>query len=166
MAQYEELSILDKDLHTYLSTIKVTRWEHFARYTLAEILSMPGMTFEHLKNISKKLHLKGLDLAVCRSQLEIYYQNQHHISPEQAHQEQLLDTTIEEFFDSRPKIINNLRRENIHTLRDLTSLAIEELVALKNIGSKTIIEIQNKMIKYGLRFANKTPPPRPPSYNS
>lgn len=82
MRQQEDLNILGQEFNSYLLGIKVTRWEHFARYSLEQMLSMPGINFEHLKTISRRLNLKGLNLVVPISKLEEYYQRQHNISVE------------------------------------------------------------------------------------
>lgn len=60
---------------------------------------------------------------------------------------------IEELpFSIRTK--NILRRENIITLEDLVNTTMEQLIQIKNIGKKSIKEIEEFLNKYNLRLKN------------
>ena len=47
---------------------------------------------------------------------------------------------------------NVLKRGNINNLEDLVNTSMEELVQIKNIGKRTIIEIEEFLSKYSLKF--------------
>jgi len=54
---------------------------------------------------------------------------------------------------------NSLRREGIHTVRDLSSRSEAELLTIQNLGPQSIGEIKQKLAERGLALASATPGP-------
>ncbi|RZK57197.1 MAG: hypothetical protein EOO91_10610 [Pedobacter sp.] len=154
MKNINELEILGNEMVTSLAYVKVTKWEHFARFTLEQLLTIPNLSLDKLKIISRRLYLKDLDLIVTPNKLEAYHQRQYNMGIEEFKKQQLLNMTIKEFF-GRSRIINCLKNTNIHTVQDLISLEISEFIKLKGIGKTTLREIQIELGEYGLNFAQK-----------
>ena len=47
---------------------------------------------------------------------------------------------------------NCLKRANIHTVEDLTKKTIDDMLKVRNLGKKSLDEIQLKLASYGLSF--------------
>lgn len=62
-----------------------------------------------------------------------------------------LDTPISEL-DLSVRSFNCLKRRGIYTLRDLTSLTVDELMETRNLGKRSFEEIIEKVHEYGLEF--------------
>jgi uncharacterized protein len=52
---------------------------------------------------------------------------------------------------------NSLRREGIHTVRDLTARTPEDLLAIENIGPASVDEIKRRLAERGLALADSGP---------
>jgi len=62
------------------------------------------------------------------------------------------DKRIEELsFTSRT--LNCLRRENIHTLRELATYTSDQLMSIKNFGAKALDEVEQKLSGFGITLA-------------
>jgi DNA-directed RNA polymerase subunit alpha len=62
------------------------------------------------------------------------------------------DKRIEELsFSSRT--LNCLRRENIHTLRELATYTSDQLMHIKNFGAKALDEVKQKLSEFGISLA-------------
>lgn len=61
------------------------------------------------------------------------------------------DKRIEELsFSSRT--LNCLRRENIHTLRELATYTSDQLMNIKNFGTKALDEVEQKLNEFGIQL--------------
>lgn len=77
------------------------------------------------------------------------------ITPEQMEEAEkkctLLETTINEL-DLSVRSYNCCKRAGINTLGDLCGKTYTEMTRVRNLGKRSLQEIENKMIEYGLRF--------------
>lgn len=76
------------------------------------------------------------------------------ITPEQrteADKSTLLETTINEL-DLSVRSYSCCKRAGINTLGDLCGKTYTEMTKVRNLGKKSLQEIESKMIEYGLRF--------------
>ena len=62
-----------------------------------------------------------------------------------------LSKSIEEM-ELSVRSYNCLKRANIHTVEDLTKKTIEDMLKVRNLGKKSLDEIQLKLASYGLSF--------------
>ena len=51
--------------------------------------------------------------------------------------------------------MNCLKRANINTVRDLISKTPEEMMKVRNMGKKSLDEVQNKLAMMGLSLASE-----------
>ena len=65
-----------------------------------------------------------------------------------------LKLTIEEL-DLSVRSFNCLKRANINTVRDLISRTPEEMMKVRNMGKKSLDEVQNKLAMMGLSLATE-----------
>ena len=65
-----------------------------------------------------------------------------------------LKLTIEEL-DLSVRSFNCLKRANINTVRDLISRTPEEMMKVRNMGKKSLDEVQNKLAMMGLHLADE-----------
>ena len=68
-----------------------------------------------------------------------------------------LSMTIEEL-DLSVRSFNCLKRANINTVRDLISRTPEEMMKVRNMGKKSLDEVQNKLAMMGLSLATEETP--------
>ena len=68
-----------------------------------------------------------------------------------------LKLTIEEL-DLSVRSFNCLKRANINTVRDLISRTPEEMMKVRNMGKKSLDEVQNKLAMMGLSLATEETP--------
>ena len=64
-----------------------------------------------------------------------------------------LDMTIEEL-DLSVRSFNCLKRANINTVRDLVSKTQDEMIKVRNLGRKSLEEVEHKLTMMGLSLAN------------
>ncbi len=72
---------------------------------------------------------------------------------EDASQDKLLSTTIEEL-DLSVRSFNCLKRANINTVGDLISKTEDEMIKVRNLGRKSLEEVQHKLALMGLSLAS------------
>ena len=65
-----------------------------------------------------------------------------------------VDRAIEEL-DLNTRPFNCLKRAGIHTLRELTQMTEDDMIRIRNLGSKSIQEIKQKLLEMGLSFAKR-----------
>ena len=65
-----------------------------------------------------------------------------------------LKLTIEEL-DLSVRSFNCLKRANINTVRDLITRTPEEMMKVRNMGKKSLDEVQNKLAMMGLSLASE-----------
>ena len=76
-------------------------------------------------------------------------ENQISISPEMAMPIEELELTVRSY--------NCLKREGINTVSELTNLTEDQLMNIRNFGSKSVDEVRDKLISMGLRFRDSLP---------
>ena len=72
-------------------------------------------------------------------------------APEQ--KDKLLDMTIEEL-DLSVRSFNCLKRANINTVEDLISKTQDEMIKVRNLGRKSLEEVEHKLAQLGLSLAS------------
>ena len=72
--------------------------------------------------------------------------------PEQP-QDKVLDMTIEEL-DLSVRSFNCLKRANINTVADLVSKTQDEMIKVRNLGRKSLEEVEHKLAQLGLSLAS------------
>jgi DNA-directed RNA polymerase subunit alpha len=65
-----------------------------------------------------------------------------------------LETPIEEL-DLSVRAYNCLKRDAIHTLQDLTSKTVSEMMKIRNLGKKSLKEVMDKVKDMGLSFRDE-----------
>ena len=68
----------------------------------------------------------------------------------------LLSITIEEL-DLSVRSFNCLKRANINTVGDLVSKTQEEMIKVRNLGRKSLEEVEHKLNQMGLKLADEDP---------
>ena len=71
--------------------------------------------------------------------------------------DKVLEMSIEEM-DLSVRSFNCLKRANINTVRDLISRTPEEMMKVRNMGKKSLDEVQNKLAMMGLSLATEETP--------
>ena len=68
--------------------------------------------------------------------------------------EKIFETSIEDM-ELSPRSANCLNRANIKTIRDLTSKSKEDMLRVRNLGSKSLDEIISKLASLGLSLRSE-----------
>ena len=68
--------------------------------------------------------------------------------------EKVLEMSIEEM-DLSVRSFNCLKRANINTVEDLISRSGEDMIKVRNLGRKSLEEVQNKLAMMGLSLASE-----------
>ena len=63
--------------------------------------------------------------------------------------DKILEMTIEEL-DLSVRSFNCLKRANINTVEDLTEKTEEDMMKVRNLGMKSLVEVKNKLAELGL----------------
>ena len=71
----------------------------------------------------------------------------------ESHRDKVLEMTIEEL-DLSVRSFNCLKRANINTVEDLISRTGEDMMRVRNMGRKSLEEVQNKLAMMGLSLAS------------
>jgi DNA-directed RNA polymerase subunit alpha len=104
---------------------------------------------------SAGITLKGLfalvaDLDEKAEGVEVgVFENQTLMSPEMSIQIEELELTVRSY--------NCLKREGINTVSELTNLTEDQLMNIRNFGSKSVDEVRDKLYSMGLRFRDSLP---------
>ena len=72
---------------------------------------------------------------------------------EDDHREKVLEMTIEEL-DLSVRSFNCLKRANINTVEDLISKTQDEMIKVRNLGRKSLEEVEHKLAMMGLSLAS------------
>ena len=72
----------------------------------------------------------------------------------ESHRDKVLEMTIEEL-DLSVRSFNCLKRANINTVEDLISRTGEDMMKVRNMGRKSLEEVQNKLSLMGLSLASE-----------
>ena len=73
---------------------------------------------------------------------------------EEQHRDKILELTIEEL-DLSVRSFNCLKRANINNVEDLISRTGEDMMKVRNMGRKSLEEVQNKLAMMGLSLASE-----------
>lgn len=76
------------------------------------------------------------------------------IPPEEDRKSKILGMTIEEM-DLSVRSYNCLKRANIHTVEDLTKKTEEDMLKVRNLGKKSLVEVIYKLESLGLKLKDK-----------
>jgi DNA-directed RNA polymerase subunit alpha len=76
------------------------------------------------------------------------------ISPDEENQNKILEMPVEDL-ELSARSYNCLKRANIHTIQDLSKKTYEDMLKVRNLGSKSLDEIMKKMAELGLSLRNK-----------
>ena len=71
----------------------------------------------------------------------------------ETHRDKVLEMTIEEL-DLSVRSFNCLKRANINNVEDLISRTGEDMMKVRNMGRKSLEEVQNKLAMMGLSLAS------------
>ena len=71
----------------------------------------------------------------------------------ETHRDKVLEMTIEEL-DLSVRSFNCLKRANINHVEDLISRTGEDMMKVRNMGRKSLEEVQNKLAMMGLSLAS------------
>ena len=71
----------------------------------------------------------------------------------ETHRDKVLEMTIEEL-DLSVRSFNSLKRANINNVEDLISRTGEDMMKVRNMGRKSLEEVQNKLAMMGLSLAS------------
>ena len=75
------------------------------------------------------------------------------VEKSESHRDKILEMTIEEL-DLSVRSFNCLKRANINTVEDLISKTDEDMMKVRNLGRKSLEEVQNKLSMMGLSLAS------------
>ena len=76
------------------------------------------------------------------------------VEKEEPETDDLLSITIEEL-DLSVRSFNCLKRANINTVGDLVSKTQEEMIKVRNLGRKSLEEVEHKLVQLGLHLADE-----------
>ncbi len=76
------------------------------------------------------------------------------IPPEEDRKSKILGMTIEEM-DLSVRSYNCLKRANIHTVEDLTKKTEDDMLKVRNLGKKSLVEVIYKLESLGLKLKDK-----------
>jgi len=79
------------------------------------------------------------------------------IEEEENNTEKILEMSIEEL-DLSVRSYNCLKRAGINTVEELVDKSEEEMMKMRNLGKKSLEEVQNKIYGLGLKFRTDTEP--------
>ena len=71
----------------------------------------------------------------------------------ESHRDKVLELTIEEL-DLSVRSFNCLKRANINTVEDLIARSNDDMLKVRNLGRKSLEEVQNKLAMMGLSLSN------------
>ena len=72
----------------------------------------------------------------------------------EAQRDKVLEMTIEEL-DLSVRSFNCLKRANINTVEDLISKTQDEMIKVRNLGRKSLEEVEHKLAAMGLSLASE-----------
>ena len=75
------------------------------------------------------------------------------VEKSESHRDKILEMTIEEL-DLSVRSFNCLKRANINTVEDLISKTQDEMIKVRNLGRKSLEEVEHKLAMMGLSLAS------------
>ena len=76
------------------------------------------------------------------------------VEKEETHKEKMLEMTIEEL-DLSVRSYNCLKRAGINSVQELTDRTDAQMMKVRNLGRKSLVEIQEKLSLLGLGFRSE-----------
>ena len=76
------------------------------------------------------------------------------VAPEEDKKTKILEMTIEDL-DLTVRSYHCLKRANIHTVEDLTKKTEDDMLKVRNLGKKSLVEVINKLESLGLSLKDK-----------
>ncbi len=76
------------------------------------------------------------------------------VEKEETHKEKMLEMTIEEL-DLSVRSYNCLKRAGINSVQELTDRTEAQMMKVRNLGRKSLVEIQEKLNALGLSFRSE-----------
>ncbi len=108
-----------------------------------DAIASAGKTLVELFGLPKSLNeeAEGIEIGSAAADFAL--------SPEMATPIEELELTVRSY--------NCLKREGINTVSELTNLTEDQLMNIRNFGSKSVDEVRDKLISMGLRFRDSLP---------
>jgi len=111
--------------------------------TPRDAVASAGSTLVELFGLAKELNIEAEGIEIGPAPVEAV------LSPELAMPIEDLDLTVRSY--------NCLKREGINTVSELIALSEDQLMNIRNFGSKSVDEVRDKLISMGLKFKDAVP---------
>ncbi len=108
-----------------------------------DAVASAGATLVELFGLAKELNEEAEGIEIGPAPVEVAASNE-------------LSTPIEEL-DLTVRSYNCLKREGINTVSELIALSEDQLMNIRNFGSKSVDEVRDKLAGLGLRFKDAVP---------
>ena len=108
-----------------------------------DAVASAGSTLVELFGLAKKLNDEAEGIEIGPAPVEIAASNE-------------LSTPIEDL-DLTVRSYNYLKREGINTVLELIALSEDQLMNIRNFGSKSVDEVRDKLTELGLKFKDAVP---------
>ena len=108
-----------------------------------DAVASAGSTLVELFGLAKELNTEAEGIEIGPAPVEAV------LSPELAMPIEDLDLTVRSY--------NCLKREGINTVSELIALSEDQLMNIRNFGSKSVDEVRDKLISMGLKFKDAVP---------
>jgi DNA-directed RNA polymerase subunit alpha len=111
--------------------------------TPEDAVASAGSTLVELFGLAKALNESAEGIELGAAPVE------SNLSPELAMPIEELDLTVRSY--------NCLKREGINTVAELINLSEDQLMNIRNFGSKSVDEVRDKLTSMGLKFRDSVP---------
>ncbi len=138
-----------KKVNYTIENTRVGQITDFDKLTL-EVWTNKTIKAEEAVSLAAKIMSEHLNLFIDLS--EKAKNTEFMVEKEDAGKEKILEMTIEEL-DLSVRSYNCLKRAGINTVHDLTEKTQEEMIKVRNLGSKSLEEVLNKIASLGLSLA-------------
>lgn len=108
-----------------------------------DAVASAGSTLVELFGLAKELNNEAEGIEIGPAPVEVAASNE-------------LSTPIEDL-DLTVRSYNCLKREGINTVSELIALSEDQLMNIRNFGSKSVDEVREKLVSLGLRFKDAVP---------
>jgi DNA-directed RNA polymerase subunit alpha len=140
-----------KKVNYNVESIRVGQSIDFDKLTL-DVLTNGSFTGREIVSLAAKIMEEHINLFVSLADnindMDIL------VSHEEDKQSRVLEMNIEDM-DLSVRSYNCLKRANIHTVEDLIKRSEDDMLKVRNLGRKSLDEVINKLISYGLGLRNK-----------
>ena len=118
-----------------------------------EVWTDATITAEDSLNLAARILIDQFSLFVDLSEEEIIEEPE--VDEEEEERNELLETAIEDM-DFSVRTYNCLKRASINTIGDLTMRTIDDMLKVRNLGKKSLEEIEMKLAEIGLALADSS----------